>query len=297
METRRLGKTEHQSSVVAFGTYAIGKVSQEEADRAIEWALDQDINHFDVAPTYAEAELRLGSYLKRHPQPDLFISCKTNERGRAEAREELHRTLDRLGRDRFDLYQFHAVRTAEDLEAVFAANGAFDGVVAARDEGLVGHIGITGHGMDGPATHAAALRRFDFSTVMMACNALLYEIPSFRRDWEELLDLCRANDVGIQVLKVTAKAPWRDRERTHNTWYEPMTKQEDIDRAVAWALAQPVTTLCTAGDLTVLPKIVSAAARYRDTSVPPTPELVASVSDYGNIFPDRPRPLTSTRAG
>src|SRR5215207_1781548 len=102
METRRLGKTEHQSTVVTFGTIAFGRVAQDEADRAIDYALGRGINHFDVAPTYAEAEQRLGSYLKRHPQPELFISCKTNVRSRDGAREELHRTLDRLGRDRFD---------------------------------------------------------------------------------------------------------------------------------------------------------------------------------------------------
>src|SRR5262245_14865263 len=98
METRRLGKTEHQSTVVTFGTIAFGRVDQDEADRQIEYALGRGINHFDVAPTYAESEQRLGSYLKRHPQPDLYVSCKTEQRERAGAKEALHRTLDRLGR-------------------------------------------------------------------------------------------------------------------------------------------------------------------------------------------------------
>ncbi len=285
METRRLGKTGHESSVVAFGTYAIGNVGQDEADRAIEYALAHGINHFDVAPTYAEAELRLGSYLKRHPQPDLFIGCKTNERGRDAARAELHRTLERLGRDRFDLYQLHAVGTRADLEACFAPGGSFEVILEARDAGLVGHVGITGHGLEAPATHAEALRRFDFSTVMVAVNPLLHAIPDFRRDWEDLLALCAANDVGIHVLKATAKAPWPDRSRaTLNTWYIPFTEQADIDRAVAWALNQPVTTICSSGDLSVFPKIVAAAERYREVDTATWESLLTTVPDYGNIF-------------
>lgn len=283
METRRLGKTEHLSSVVTFGTYAIGGVSQDEADRAIEFALDHGINHFDVAPSYAEAELRLGSYLKRHPQPDLFVSCKTEKRDVSGARQELHRTLDRLGRDRFDLYQIHAVGDRETLDQVFAPGGSFEAFLEARDQGLVGPIGITGHGMESPATHAEALRRFPFATVMVSVNPFLHAIPAFRRDWEELVALCQANDAGIHVLKATAKAPWGERTPTHNTWYEPMTDQTQIDEAVAWALDQPVTTLCSSGDLSVFPKIVAAAERYQPATSGER-DLVGSVPGYANIF-------------
>ena len=284
METRRLGKTEHESTVVTFGTYAIGNVAQDEADRVIEFALAHGINQFDVAPTYAEAELRLGSYLHRHPQPNLFISCKTHERTAAGAREELLRTLDRLGRDRFDLYQLHSVGDLGELDVAFARGGPLEAILQARDEGLVGHIGITGHGLRAPATHAEALRRFDFSTVMLACNLFLYGLPEFRRDWGELLALCRANDVGIHVLKATAKAPWAGREPTHNTWYEPFTEQADIDRAVAWALNQPVATLCSSGDKTVFSRIVAAAERYREIDERAQLSLLTTAPEYDNIF-------------
>lgn len=284
METRRLGKTGHQSTVITFGTYAIGNASQDEADRAIEFALEHGINQFDVAPTYAEAELRLGDYLKRHPQPDLFISCKTNKRDREEAGAELHRTLDRLGRDRFDLYQLHAVCNQDDLNACFAERGSMEAILTAREEGLVNHVGITGHGMQAPVTHLAALDLYPFATVMVSNNPVLEAIPEVRADWQALLARCDEEDVGIHVLKATAKAPWGERKPTHNTWYEPLTDQEDIDRAVSWALARPVTTLCSSGDLTVFPKIVSAAERYRETELEEREALLAAVPDYGNIF-------------
>jgi len=283
MEYRRLGKTEHASSVIAFGTYAIGTVSQDEADQAIEYALSRGINHFDVAPTYAEAELRLGSYLKRHPRPDLFIGCKTNQRGKREASEELHRTLERLGRDKFDLYQLHAVGTKADLDRAMGPDSAMEAIQEARDEGLVTHIGITGHGWDAPATHTEALRRFDFSTVMTSCNLFMAQDPTFIASWRELLALCQYKDVGIHVLKATARAAWGDRDRTHQTWYEPFTDSDDVKRAVAWALNQPVATLCSAGDLDLLPAIIDAAVSYLTVSEQEQLSLL-EVPAYGDIF-------------
>ncbi|MGH2561596.1 MAG: aldo/keto reductase [Thermomicrobiales bacterium] len=283
METRRLGKTGHESTVVTFGTYAIGVLEQDEADRVIEEALGRGINHFDVAPTYADAEVRLGNYLKRHPQPDLFIGCKTEVREREGAREALLRTLDRLGRDRFDLYQLHGVCTIDDLEQCFAPGGSMEAILAARGEGLVGHIGITGHGPLSPATHTEALGRFDFASVMTSGNRFLYSLPGFRRDWEALVGLCRVQDAGIHVLKASAKGPWNGRQPTHNTWYEPFTVQRDVDRAIAWVLNQPVTTMCSAGDRTLLAGICDAAERYQSISVTDQEDLLAAPG-YGSIF-------------
>ena len=283
METRRLGKTGHESTVVTFGTYAIGVVDQPTADRAIEEALACGVNHFDVAPSYAEAELRLGDYLKRHPQPDLFIGCKTQVRDKAGAREELLRTLDRLGRDRHDLYQLHAVCDADDLAACFAPCGSLEAILEARDEGLVAHVGITGHGWQSPATHAAALDRFGFATVMTSCNRFMYADPAYRRDWEALVARCQAGEVGIHVLKATAKGAWAGRQPTHNTWYEPFTEPADVDRAVAWVLRQPVTTLCSAGDVRLFPAICDAAGRYGRLDERDLGSLLAAPG-YGDIF-------------
>ncbi|MGH2531175.1 MAG: aldo/keto reductase [Thermomicrobiales bacterium] len=285
METRRLGKTGHESTVVTFGTYAIGVLGQDEADRVIEEALGRGINHFDVAPTYADAEVRLGDYLRRHPQPDLFIGCKTEVRDREGAREMLLRTLDRLGRDRFDLYQLHAVCTTDDLDRCFASGGSMEAILAARGEGLVGHIGITGHGPQSPATHAEALRRFDFATVMTSCNRFLYSMAEFRRDWAELVGLCRVQEVGIHALKASAKGPWNGRQPTHNTWYEPFTEQRDVDRAIAWVLNQPVTTMCSAGDHTLLGGICDAAERYREIDTAEQDDLLTAAG-YASIFAD-----------
>lgn len=283
METRPLGATGHHSSVVTLGAYAAGVLPQDEADALIEAALGRGVNHIDVAPSYADAELRLGDYLKRHPRPDVFVGCKTQVRDRAGAREELLRTIDRLGRERLDLYQLHAVCTLDDLEACFAPGGSMEAILEARDEGLVASIGITGHGWESPTVHLAALRRFPFATVMTSANMFMVQDEAFRRGWEALLAWCGEHAVGVHVLKATARTAWGEREPTHNTWYEPFTEPRDVDRAVAWALRQPVTTICSAGDARLFGAICDAAERYRDLDEAAELSLLG-VGSYGDIF-------------
>ena len=150
METRRLGRTGHRSSVVTFGGAAIGRVDQATADRAIEAALAAGVNHVDVAPTYGDAELRLQPWIARN-RDRIFLGGKTRERDREAAKAQLHRSLERLGTDRFDLYQLHSVGKLADLDACTAAGGALETLVEARAEGLVRWLGITGHTHDAPA--------------------------------------------------------------------------------------------------------------------------------------------------
>lgn len=283
METRTLGKTGHASSVVTFGAYAAGVLSQREADRLIDSALARGINHVDVAPSYADAEVRLGDYLRRHPRPDLFIGCKTQQRDKAAARAELHRTMDRLGRERLDLYQLHAVCTVQDLDECFASGGSMEAIVDAVSEGLIANVGITGHGWEAPAVHRAALDRYPFATVMTAANLFMVQNPDFRRDWDALLERCSAEDVGVHLLKATARCSWGGRKPSHTTWYEPFTATADVERAVAWALNQPITTICSAGDSTLLATISDAAGTYRQIDEAAQLSLLRD-PEYGDIF-------------
>src|SRR5512138_3632696 len=101
MEKRRLGRTGHESTVIAFGAAALSRVDQETADRAIRVAVDHGVNHFDVAPRYGEAELRLAPWMGQL-RSQIFLGCKTAERTRDQAKAQLHRSLERLGVDRFD---------------------------------------------------------------------------------------------------------------------------------------------------------------------------------------------------
>ena len=164
MEKRRLGRTGHMSSVVAFGSAGIGRVEQDVADTAIQAALDAGVNHVDVAPGYGEAEVRLKPWMPKI-RDQVFLGCKTKERTREGATAELHRSLERLGTDRLDLYQLHAVGKLHELDECTARGGVLETLIEAREQGIVKWLGITGHTHDAPRTHLEALRRFDFDTV------------------------------------------------------------------------------------------------------------------------------------
>jgi aryl-alcohol dehydrogenase-like predicted oxidoreductase len=283
MEQRRLGRTGHRSTVVTLGTAALGRVDQATADGAIQAALDAGVNHVDVAPSYGEAELRLRPWMPRI-RDRIFLGCKTRERTREAAIAELHRSFERLGTDHLELYQLHSVGKLAELDACTAAGGALEALVAAREAGLVRWLGITGHTHDAPRTHLEALRRFDFDTVMFPLNFVLWSIPEYRRDTEALLGACRQRDVGVHIIKTVAKDPWGDRPKTHTTWYEPFTDQATIDRAVAFVLSQPVTTLCSAGDVTVLPRVLAAAERYRPLDAAAQAALLEDAGRYHSPF-------------
>ena len=163
METRRFGRTEHLSTVAIFGAAAFWEISQPEADRVMELVIASGVNHIDVAPSYGQAEQRIGPWMGRE-RSRFFLGCKTMERTRAGAWTELHQSLELLQSEAFDLYQLHAITSFEELDAVTAPGGALEALVEAKQAGLIRHIGITGHGVNAPAIYLEALRRFDFDS-------------------------------------------------------------------------------------------------------------------------------------
>src|SRR5512137_2424362 len=165
MEKRRLGRTGHMSTIITFGGFAVGWVTQKEADAAIETALKAGINTVDVAPSYGEAEARLGSYFKRHGN-SFFLNCKSTDRTKEGAWDSLKRSLERLHVDHCDLFEFHGLKE-KDLDTVLAPGGALEAVLEAKKQGLVRFIGITGHH---PFFFNEAVKRYGFDTVMFPLN-------------------------------------------------------------------------------------------------------------------------------
>ena len=274
MQKRKLGRTGHESTIMIFGGAALGagfhSVSQEEADQAMEFVLEQGVNHIDVAPSYGDAELRLGPWMETHRQ-DFFLGCKTGERTKEEAAEELHRSLERLRVDHFDLYQLHGLDELGELEIALGPGGAMEAILEAKDEGLLRFVGITGHR---PDTQAEALRRFDFDTVMFPLNFVLRAHRNEHNDWEELLRLAQEKDVGLMAIKSIARGPWPTEDRPHTTWYEPFDDQEAVDRAVWFTLSQGVTGVVSASDVGLMRKVVDAAERFRPLSSEEQAQLV-----------------------
>ena len=263
METRRLGRLGHRSSVLIYGAAALAEVTQEVADRAVQEALDAGINHYDVARSYGEAEVRLGQAFAslRGGFDGVFLATKTTERRAEDAWREVNESLERLGTDRVDLLQLHAVGDVEDLDRATGPGGALEAALRAQEEGLVGAVGITGHGHDAPATHLEALRRHPFATVLTPINAVLGDDPAYRSAFDALAEEVQRQDAGLMLIKTVARQNWPDASAEHpfTTWYEPLTDQRSVTAAVSWALSLPVATgIATPGDVRLLPLVVEA---------------------------------------
>ncbi len=283
MEKRRFGRTGHESTVAIFGAAALGKVDQSEADRALSLVLEHGINHIDVAPSYGQAESRMGTWLAQHRER-LFVGCKTMHRTRAGAAGELRESLARLKIDHFDLYQIHAVTSQAELDEAMQSGGALDAMVAARENGLTRFIGITGHGVEAPTVFLEALRRFDFDSVLFPLNFVQFADPAFRAATEALIQVCRDRDIGMMTIKSITKRPWGDRKPAFDTWYEPFVEPQEIQAAVDFVLSHPVTGLCTAGDTRLLPMVFQACENFSAMDETSRQQVIASAKDFEPLF-------------
>ncbi len=259
MEKRRLGRLEHQSSVLIYGAAALSEVTQDVADSSIQEALDADINHFDVAADYGDAELRLGPWMSRI-RDQIFLATKTGLRDKEPAWRQINESLSRLQTDRVDLLQLHAVGDLAELDAATGPEGALSAAIRAQEEGLVGAVGITGHGDQAPATHLEALRRHPFATVLTPLNPVLLSDESYRADYQALVAEVRRQDAGLMTIKTVSRRNWPEgAEHSRTTWYEPYADQDRITAAVSWVLSHDeVTGIPTAGDVGLLGMLIHA---------------------------------------
>ena len=260
MEYRRLGRLDHRSSVLLYGAAALASVEQEVADRSILEALDAGINHFDVAASYGDAELRLGPWMPRI-RDRIFLATKTGERSREAAWSQINASLERLQTERLDLLQLHAVGDLEDLDRAVGPGGALEAATRAVDEGLVDAVGITGHGSEAPAVHLEALRRFPFATVLTPLNPVLWRDAVYQASYEALAEEVHRQDVGLMIIKTISRRNWPDGPEgaPYTTWYEPLDGEDRIRAAVSWVLAhKEITGLATAGDIRLLGATIAA---------------------------------------
>jgi aryl-alcohol dehydrogenase-like predicted oxidoreductase len=255
------GSTGHESTRTVFGAAALGSVSQADADRTLELLLEHGVNHIDTAASYGESELRLAPWLGQH-RDEVFLATKTGIRDRAGAREEIRRSLDRLGVDHVDLLQLHNLVDPIEWETALRGGGALEAAIEARDEGLVRFIGVTGHGLTVARMHLRSLERFAFDSVLAPYSYVQLRDEHYAADFEELAAVCAERGVAVQTIKSITLAPWDGREQTAATWYEPLREQEDIDLAVDWVLGRPDVFLNTVGDIALVPKVLDAARRY-----------------------------------
>jgi aryl-alcohol dehydrogenase-like predicted oxidoreductase len=255
------GATGQESSRVIFGAAALGSVTKADADRALDLLVSHGVNHIDVAASYGDAELRVATWLRRNPGM-FFLATKTGERTYRGAREEIRRSLDRLGVDRIDSIQLHNLVDVIEWETALGPNGALEAAIEAREEGLVRFIGVTGHGLSVPEMHRRSLERFPFDSVLAPYNFVQMRDPRYAQTFEALAAVCVERRVALQTIKSLALRRWEGRPKTASTWYEPLRDQSDIDLGVHWVLGRPEAFLLTTGDVEVLPRLLDAAERF-----------------------------------
>jgi aryl-alcohol dehydrogenase-like predicted oxidoreductase len=285
VEQRRLGRLGHQSSVLIYGAAALSEVDQDTADTSIQLALDAGINHFDVAASYGDAELRLGPWMPTI-RDRIFLATKTGLRDRDAAWAQINHSLERLQTDHVDLIQVHAVGDLAELDLVTRPGGSLEAVARARDEGLATWVGITGHGHQAPATHLEALARFPFATVLTPLNFVLGQDPAYLAAYQALVAEVQAQDVGLMIIKTVSRRNWPEPvEHGYSTWYEPFDDQRRISAAVAWVLAHPeVTGIATPGDVRLLPLLIEAEQRLAETNLAEAEQALAGAEDYSSPF-------------
>jgi aryl-alcohol dehydrogenase-like predicted oxidoreductase len=272
------GSTGHLSTRVVFGAAALGGMSQERADVTLDQVAAWGINHIDTAASYGASEDRLRTWLGAH-RGDVFLATKTGERRGDGARAELERSLERMDVDHVDLIQLHNLVEEDEFDTVFAPGGALDALRRARDEGLVSHVGVTGHGLRIAGMHLRSLERFEFASVLFPVNFVLLDNPAYRADVEALLEVCAEQRVAVQTIKSIARGRWTDGSTAHFSWYDPLTDPSAISRAVRFVLSHPQLFLNTTSDARLLGAIVDAASG--DLSAPSVDELRADIADHG----------------
>jgi len=275
------GRTGHKSTRVIFGAASLGHVSQKVADQTLEVLLHHGVNHIDTAASYGDSELRIAPWLKREPGR-FFLATKVDKRDEKGAREQLQRSLDRLGVDHVDLWQMHSLADPIEWDQALSPGGALDAALTAREEGLIKWIGVTGHGTQIAATHRRSLDRFGFDSVLLPYNFITMQNAYYRENFDALAGACMERHVAVQTIKSIALRPWMQREHTRSTWYQPLESPDDIDLAVWWVLARRAVFLNSVGDVDLLPRVLDSASRFHQQ---PTDQAMAALVERSHAEP------------
>ena len=270
------GLSGHMSSRTIFGAASLSSVTQQDADHTLQVLLKYGVNHIDVASSYGDAELRIAPWLAQY-RSQFYVATKTDARTAHEAKEDLHRSLERMRIDYVDLWQLHNLADPIEWDTALSPGGAIDAAIEAKKQGLIRAIGVTGHGLQIAATHRRSLTRFDFDSVLLPYNFITTQNPYYAENFFALLATCQQNNIAVQTIKSIAYKPWMGRKHTRNVWYEPLEDQQDIDMAVHWVLKQQGIFLDTVGDIHLLPRVLDAANRFQADSLGPTDEQMRAL--------------------
>jgi predicted aldo/keto reductase-like oxidoreductase len=240
---RPYGRANDPISVIGFGGIVVMNVTPEAASRHVAEAVDRGVNYFDVAPTYGNAQERLGPALKPHRER-CFLACKTTERDAAGAQRELEDSLRLLQTDHFDLYQLHAITTREDVERAFAPGGAMEVFLKAKDQGKVRYIGFSAHSEE--AAHAA-MDRYDFDSILFPLSIVTWIKEGFGPSVHKR---AQEGKKGILALKAMAHQKWmvkQEDRKWDKAWYEPFDTMDQVSLGLRFTSGLPVHAMIPPG--------------------------------------------------
>lgn len=276
---RPYGLTGTNLSVIGLGGIVVMQAEQQEANDVVAWAVDQGVSYFDVAPSYGNAQDRLGPALKPY-RDKAFLACKTGKRDAAGSLEELENSLKVMQTDHFDLYQLHGLTKPEEVETVFGPGGAMETFVKARQDGKVKWLGFSAHDVDAALL---AMDRFKFDSILFPFNAVCMENADFGR---QVMEEAKRRGVARLGLKAVAWSPVKQgtEKKYPKCWYQPQDDPELADLLLRYVLDLPVTATLPPGDARLFKLLVTLAQSYEPLSEQEQAQLKSRIAGIEPIF-------------
>lgn len=283
MIKRTYGNTGEKLTIIGFGGINVTSVEQSQANNYVSEAVDYGINYFDVAPGYGDAQDHLGPALEAYRR-NVFLACKTGEWSAEAAEKQMDESLTKLKTDYFDLYQFHAVTTLEDVEKIFAPKGAMEVFLKAKKDGKIRYIGFSAHSEE---ASIAMLEKFDFDSVLFPVNWVAMLKSGFG---SIIMDKAIEKGAACLALKGMAMKPWPgsiklEERKYQKCWYQPIDEERLAELALRFALSQPVTSAVPPGDIRLFRMAVKIAEKFSPLTENEIEELRNIAVDYQPIFP------------
>jgi len=279
LSKRPFGQTGWQLSVIGFGGIVVMNTPQAEANELVAWAMDQGVNYFDVAPTYGNAQERLGPALKPYREK-VFLACKTTQRTAAGAQAELENSLRLLQTDYVDLYQLHGLTKIEEVERCFAPGGAMELFVRAREEGKVRWLGFSAHSEDAALR---ALEHFRFDSILFPFNAVCMERGGFGARVLEAAKQRGSARLGLKAIAWTRRQSGEP-PKYPKCWYQPQDNPALAEKLLRYALDLPITATIPPGEASLFKLCVELARRYQPLTAAEREQLLQALASVEPIF-------------
>lgn len=279
---RNFGNTGIKLSIIGFGGIVVKNAEQSHANKVVAEAFERGVNYFDVAPSYGDAEIKLGPALEPY-RKDVFLACKTQQRTKEKAQTELDQSLKNLRTDHFDLYQLHAITdTKKDVDKVFAKGGAMEVFLEAKRSGKVRFLGFSAHSQDAAF---AAMDRYDFDSILFPINFATFYKGDFG---PQVIQRAKEKGMAVLALKAMARQRWPKndplRKKYKKCWYQPLTDPEEVMLGLKFTLSQPATAILPPGEEGLFLLALDMVKDYKPLTSEENEKLRILASELNPIF-------------